>query len=132
MTLDEVATFLGSLDRVTIGERWNHRTWSVGDHGFAWHRPFSKADVTRFGDEPPPDGDILAVVVENLDAKDALLGMGLPGFFTIPHFDGYAAILIQLRRARKRDVRGALIAAHAIASARPPKKRRAAKKTPSA
>lgn len=125
MSLDEIASFAESLPGVTVGARWNHKTWCVGDHGFAWQRPFSKADLTRFGDETPPRGDILAVVVENLDAKDALLAMELPGFFTIPHFNGYAAVLIELRRARKRDVRAAVVAAHALSAARPPKKKRA-------
>lgn len=122
MKLDEVTTFLEGLAGVTVGERWNHKTWQVGEHGFAWQRPFSKADLRRFGEETPPQGDILAVTVENLDAKDALLAMELSGFFTIPHFDGYAAVLIELRRAHKRDVRAVLTSAHAHASARPPKK----------
>ncbi len=122
MTLDEVAAFLDGLGGVTVGRRWDHHTWNVGERAVAWHRPFSKADIARFGDETPPQGDILAVTVENLDAKDALLAMELPGFFTIPHFNGYAAVLIALRRARKRDVRAAIAAAHADALARPPKK----------
>ena len=33
-------------------------------------------------------------------------------FFTIPHFNGYAAILIELRRARAKDVRAAIVDAH--------------------
>ena len=41
----------------------------------------------------PPPGEILAVRVESLDAKDALLEIAPPGFFTIPHFQGYAALL---------------------------------------
>ena len=31
------------------------------------------------------------------------------GFFTIPHFDGYAAILIQLTTATKRAVQDAIL-----------------------
>jgi hypothetical protein len=70
---------------------------------------FSKADLKRFGDETPPHGEILAVRVENLDAKDALLVIAPPGLFTIPHFDGYAAVLIALRQARAKDVRAAFL-----------------------
>ena len=78
----------------------------------------------EFGDEEPPAGDILAVKVENLDAKDALLAMELPGFFTIPHFNGYAAVLIALRTARTADVRAAIRAAWStVAPAETPKKR---------
>ncbi|MDX2086659.1 MAG: hypothetical protein SFX73_02360 [Kofleriaceae bacterium] len=110
MTIDDVAAFAGSLPDVTVGTKWGRHTWLVDDRAFAWHRAFSKADLKRFGEERPPAGDILAVRVENLDAKDALLSMALPGFFTIPHFNGYAAVLIALRAARKRDVRAAVLA----------------------
>jgi len=121
MTLDDVATFAESLAGVVVGAKWGHRTWMVNDRGFAWQRPFSKADLKRFGDEAPPSGDILAVAVENLDAKDALLSMDLPGFFTIPHFNGYAAVLIQLRAARAKDVRAAVREAWRTVSAAKPK-----------
>lgn len=111
MTVDDVAAFAGGLPDVTVGSKWGNHTWLVGERAFAWKRAFSKADLKRFGDEQPPAGDILAVRVENLDAKDALLSMELPGFFTIPHFNGYAGVLIALRAARKRDVRAAVLAA---------------------
>lgn len=104
------------LPGVSIGARWGKHTYLVGEHGFAWQRGFSKADLKRFGDEPPPSGDILAVIVENLDAKEALLEMAPPGFFTIPHFNGYAAVLVELRKARVKDVRAALRDAHAVAA----------------
>jgi len=38
-----------------------------------------------------------------------VLAAGHRGFFTIPHFNGYAAILIQLKSATKRPVRDALV-----------------------
>jgi len=120
MTFDDVDEVATSLPGVTVGARWGNRTWLVDGKGFAWHRPFSKADLKRFGDETPPAGEILAVRVESLDAKDALLAIAPPGFFTIPHFQGYAAVLIALRRARAKDVRAAILDAHRTVS---PKRR---------
>src|SRR5262249_19505334 len=123
MTLDDVDAFASKLAGVEVGMKWNTRTWMVGGRGFAWQRPFSKADLKRFGDEAPPAGEILAAIVESLDAKDALLAMALPGFFTIPHFNGYAAVLIALRQARAKDVRAAVLGAFQVAAASPPKPR---------
>jgi hypothetical protein len=120
MTIQSVGAFASSLPGVTVGTKWGNRTWMVGGKGFAWQRPFSKADLVRFGDETPPAGDILAVRVENLDAKDALLAIAPPGFFTIPHFNGYAAVLIALRQARAQDVRAAVMGAFRTVAPPPP------------
>lgn len=109
VTIDEVAALASALPEVTEGERHGHRTWFVAGKAFAWERPFSKADVKRFGDETPPAGPILAVSVEDLGEKEAVLAANPRAFFTISHFDGYAAVLIQLRRATKKAVRDALL-----------------------
>jgi hypothetical protein len=108
VTFDDVARMVSELPEVTEGERFGNRTWFVGKKGFAWERPFSKADIKRFGDETPPDGPILAVRVDDLGEKEAVLAANPKAFFTIPHFDGYAAVLIQLKTATKRSVREAL------------------------
>ena len=96
MTNDEVAAIVEALPEVTVGQRNGNRAWSVGKKAFVWERPFSKADLKRFGDEEPPFGPILALSVADLGEKEALLAMSLDGFFTIPHFNGYAAVLVAL------------------------------------
>jgi len=84
------------LPQVVEGERYGNPSWSVAGRAFAWERPFSKADIRRFGDAHPPDGPILAVRVGDLDDKEAVLAAHPEAMFTIPHFDGYPAVLIQL------------------------------------
>ena len=72
-TLDDVARMALGLPEVTEGERHGNRTWFVGGKAFAWERPFSKADIRRFGDEARRTAPILAVRVEDLGEKEAVL-----------------------------------------------------------
>ncbi len=109
VSLDEVARLALDLPKVTEVERRGTRTWLVAGKFFAWERSFSKADIRRFGDATPPKGPILAVRVEDLGEKEAVLAAQPEAFFTIPHFDGFAAVLIQLRKVTKRALRDAIV-----------------------
>jgi hypothetical protein len=108
-SLDDVARIASALAEVSEGERHGRRSWSVAGKTFAWERAFSKADVKRFGDQVPPSDPILAVLVQDLEEKRAVLAEQHPGFFTIPHFEGYPGILIELVAASDDDVREALL-----------------------
>jgi hypothetical protein len=109
VTLDDVDVYVRSLPGVTVGTSWGNRTWLVGDKGIVWVRPLGKADIKRFGDADVPHGEIIGLRVADLDTKDALLAIAPAGFFTIEHFKGYPAVLIELRLARPAEVRQAIL-----------------------
>lgn len=95
-TLDDVDRLVAELPEVTTGTSYGNQAWSIGGKVFAWERPFSKADIKRFGDETPPEGPILGIRTEDLGDKEAVLAAHPKSCFTIPHFDGYSAVLVQL------------------------------------
>lgn len=69
--------------------------WRVGDKNFVWERPLRRSDMAALGDAAP-SGPLLGVRVEHLVAKEALLADGVTPCFTIPHFDGFPAVLVRL------------------------------------
>jgi hypothetical protein len=107
-TIDDAALMAMELPAVTEAERHGNRTWLVVGKPFAWERPFSKADLRRFGEQAPPGGPILAVRVADLGEKEAVLTAQPAAFFTIPHFDGYSAVLIQLEKVSAAALREAI------------------------
>lgn len=96
-TLEDVSALARRLPEATEEVSARGRlVWSVGGKAFAWERPFTKADLRRFGDATPPDAPIVAVRVEDLGEKEVVLAADHAGFFTTPHFEGYPAVLIAL------------------------------------
>jgi hypothetical protein len=108
-TLNDVARIALALPEVVEGERHGGRTWAVAGKVFAWERGFSKADIRRYADETPPEGPILALRTADLGEKEAILATGHEGLFTIPHFDGYAGFLIQLRAVARPVLKEAIV-----------------------
>lgn len=108
-SLDDVAQIVSALPEVTEGTSYGRRSWSVRKKLFVWERPFTKADLRRFGDETPPAGPIIGIITEDLAEKEALLEAHPDAFFTIPHLDGYPAFLVQLRKVTKARLRRAIL-----------------------
>ena len=69
--------------------------WRVGSHpAFVWERRMRPAELRGLAE--PPAGPVLGVRVADLEDKEALLAERLPGVFTIEHFHGYPAVLVDL------------------------------------
>jgi hypothetical protein len=108
-TLDDVATLALGLPDVVETDYRDRRAWSVRGKPFAWERPFSKADIKRYGDEVPPELPVLGVRTDGLVEKEALLADPPPGVFHIPHFNGYPGVLVELGRVSDDDLRDVLL-----------------------
>jgi hypothetical protein len=102
-TWDDVRRIALALPETSERLSRDLRQWLVRDKGFVWERPLRRADVRTLGDDAP-GGPILGARVEHLGAKDALLADDPGVFFTTPHFDGYAAILVRLDQVTLEDL----------------------------
>ena len=107
--LEDLARIMGELPEVVEGEHHGHATWSVRGKGIAWLRPFSKADLKRFGEQMPPAAPILAVNTKDLHEKEGVLAAGVDGVFTIQHFDNYPAVLVEIGVIDRQDLRDLLV-----------------------
>jgi hypothetical protein len=92
---DDVERIALALPDTSEELAWGTRHWKVHGKGFVWERPLRKSDLKALGDAAP-EGPILGARVEHLVAKEALLADDSGLFFTIPHFDGYPAVLVLL------------------------------------
>jgi hypothetical protein len=94
-TWDDVRRLALALPATTEGSSWGNLAWKVQDKAFAWERPLGKKDRADLGDAAP-EGDILAVRVADVGVKDALIADSPHVYFTMPHFNGYPAVLLRL------------------------------------
>lgn len=84
-----------ALPETDEGQSWGTTSWRVRGKGFVWERPLRQGDLAALGDAAP-DGPILGVRVADEGVKAALIADDPAVFFTIPHFDGYPAVLVRL------------------------------------
>jgi hypothetical protein len=94
-TFDDVRRLALALPETAEGFTYGNRAWKVKGQLFAWERPLNKPDLAALGDQAPK-GAILGVRVEGLDAKEMLIEVAPKIYFTIPHFNGYPAVLVRL------------------------------------
>jgi hypothetical protein len=92
--VERLALALPETEQTTM---WGNTAWKVKGKLFVWERPLRKSDLRVLGDAAP-DGPILGARVEHLGAKEVLVQSEPEVFFTVPHFEGYAAVLVLLDR----------------------------------
>jgi hypothetical protein len=93
---EDIGVICSGLPEVELGISWGDRpTYKVPrgpkGRGFVLYRPPSKT-------AGEPYRDLLVIVVPDDAAKSALVEDPSLPFFTVPHFDGYDAVLVQESR----------------------------------
>ncbi|MEX5710726.1 MULTISPECIES: MmcQ/YjbR family DNA-binding protein [Parafrankia] len=99
-TWDDVRRLALALPETNESPSYGSASWRVRDKGFVWERPLRKTDLAAFAarGEKAPDGPVLGVRVADEGVKNALIADSPAVFFTVPHFDGYPAVLVRLDR----------------------------------
>jgi hypothetical protein len=94
---DDVRRLALALPETSERESRGSVQWRVKDKLFVWERPLRKAELEALGDGAP-SGPVLGAMVADLGDKEAMLAEDPQVFFTTPHFNGYAAVLVRLGR----------------------------------
>ncbi|ONH22755.1 MmcQ/YjbR family DNA-binding protein [Pseudofrankia asymbiotica] len=94
---EDVSRIALALPETVEATSYGQRAWKVTTKGFLWERPLRPADLDALGDAAP-DGPVLGVRVADVGVKAALIADNPEIYFTIPHFDGYPAVLVHLYR----------------------------------
>jgi hypothetical protein len=107
---DDVRQLALALPETSERESRGNAQWRVKDKLFAWERPLRKPDLEALGDRAP-EGPVLGAMVADLGEKEALLSEAGGVFFTTPHFNGFAAVLVHLERISVEHLRQVLVEA---------------------
>jgi hypothetical protein len=103
---EDVDSICSALPEVEFGFSWGDRpTYKVPrgpkGRGFVLYRAPHKTALDP--DTGKPYQDLLVIVVPDAAAKAALVEDPSLPFFTVPHFDGYNAVLVQECRLGEMD-----------------------------
>jgi hypothetical protein len=96
-TWDDVGALAAAMPGAVAdprGDAWKASAAKAA-RSFVWDRPLRAHDIEQHG---PENGPIIGVRVADEGEKAALIASDPTVFFTIPHFDGYNAVLVRLER----------------------------------
>ncbi|WP_460782958.1 MmcQ/YjbR family DNA-binding protein [Microbacterium tumbae] len=93
----EIALALPGVEE-RAGGHTGEPSWRLGSGQIAWIRGPSTTDLGQLAElgRSWPRGPVLGVRVTSIAEKEALLAAEPERLFTIPHFDGYPAVLVIL------------------------------------
>lgn len=94
-TIADVERISLALPEAEEGTSYGSQAWKVRRRTFAWERPLRQRDKDELGDATP-GGIVLGVRAEDELAKQVLCENEGPAVFTVAHFDGFSAVLIDL------------------------------------
>lgn len=117
-TWEDVRRIALALPDTSERQSHGHPAWRVNDKLFVWDRPLRNSDLEALG-EAAPEGPILGARVEHLVAKEALLADNRDVFFTTPHFDGHASVLVQLERIGLEELTEVIVEAWLVRAPQP-------------
>lgn len=99
-TIDDVRAIALALPGVTerVGGHTGEPAWRLSSGQIAWIRGPRATDLRQLAalGAAWPEGPVLAVRVGSQEEKEALLAAEPGILFSIPHFDGYAGLLVKL------------------------------------
>ena len=109
-TWEQVRRYALALPGVVEETSYGDVAWKVNKKLFVWERPLRKSDLAVLGDAAPA-GPILGMRTADLEMKEALLRSDPRALFTIPHFDGYSAVLVQLDKISAKALKQLIVEA---------------------
>jgi hypothetical protein len=109
-TWDDVRRLALALPETSEEVSRDHLAWVVKKKFFVWERPLRRTDLIALG-ESAPQGPILGARVEHVIAREALIQNDPDVFFTIPHFEGYPAVLVLLEKISIEDLEEVIVEA---------------------
>ncbi|HEY4441294.1 MAG TPA: MmcQ/YjbR family DNA-binding protein [Candidatus Elarobacter sp.] len=109
-TWDQVRRYALEMPGAEETTSRGNSAWTVDKKFFVWERPLHKTDLAALGDAAP-SGPILGVRTADLDMKEALLASAPGVIFTIPHFDGYNAVLVELAKVSAKQLKELIVEA---------------------
>ena len=97
-TFDDVRRLALALPETSESTSYGNPSINVRTKSFVWERPFRKTDLAQLSEAGlgVPKGTIIGLSVADETVKTELIAADPDVYFTIPHFDGYAAVLVRL------------------------------------